>query len=106
MTVVAHDDVFLQGTEDGVWLSRAGAEGWVVLTKDQAIRYSPAELLALRRAGVRQFVLARGNLTAGQMADAFIKARPAIEGLLRRTQGPFIARLTKDGSISQVQHLR
>lgn len=105
MTVIAHDDVFPQGTEDRIWLARAGAEAWVVLTKDQAIRYSPAELAAIRRVGVREFVLTKGNLTSEQMADAFVAARPAIERLLQQERGPFIARVTKEGNISQVQYL-
>jgi PIN like domain len=105
MTVVAHDDIFPEGTEDRVWLARAGAEGWVVLTKDQAIRYSPAEREALRRGGVREFVMAHGNLTSAQMAESFVTARPAMEAILRRTVGPFVARVSKTGAISTVQRL-
>src|SRR5205085_2002480 len=55
MRVIAHDEVFAQGTADAVWLSRAGAEGWVVLTKDQGIQKRPNEFAAVVNARVRQF---------------------------------------------------
>ena len=106
MSVIAHDDVFPQGTPDTVWLTRAGQEGWIVLTKDQAIRYSEAELSALQRARVREFVLASGNLTSTQMAEAFIVARSAMESIAMRIEDPFIARVTRDGRVSRVRVFR
>ena len=39
--VIAHDDVFPQDTDDEVWLAEAGKRGWVVLMKDDRIRYRP-----------------------------------------------------------------
>jgi hypothetical protein len=42
-----------QGLADTDWLGDAGGNGWVVLMKDDKIRFPPAELEALTRAGVR-----------------------------------------------------
>lgn len=60
--------------------SGIGARGLPVLTKDTRIRYTPAELGALRRADVRLFVLISGNLKSEQMAEAFVRAMPVILG--------------------------
>src|SRR5262245_50184724 len=35
-----HDELFPQGTEDVVWLREAGANGWIVITRDDRIRYN------------------------------------------------------------------
>jgi len=38
LSVIAHDDLFPQDTDDEVWLRHAGERGWIVLTKDEKIR--------------------------------------------------------------------
>jgi hypothetical protein len=43
LDVRVHDDLFPQGTEDVIWLRDAGAHGWVVLTRDDRIRYNQLE---------------------------------------------------------------
>jgi hypothetical protein len=106
MDVVAHDDVFPQGTDDEIWLARAGAEAWVVLTKDQMIQKRPNQLNAVVNARVRQFVLVEGGLTASEMAAVFIQARKAMESLLKRREPPFIASISKSGTVSKRVHPR
>ena len=44
-----------QGLADTEWLRNAGTQRWVVLMKDDKIRYRPAELEALTAAGIRVF---------------------------------------------------
>ena len=65
-TVIAHDDLFPQDTDDEVWLKIAGERGWVVLTRDDRIRYRPAEQRALIEAGTAVFCL---NPSKGMTAD-------------------------------------
>ena len=48
LRVEIHDDHFARDAEDRVWLRDVGARGWVILTKDQRLRYRPLELAALR----------------------------------------------------------
>ena len=40
-----HDELFPQGTEDVVWLREAGSNGWIVITRDDRIRYNHKEKL-------------------------------------------------------------
>ena len=60
--VMVHDECFPAGSEDPVWLRRAGEERWVVLTKDSRIRYRSNEIQALLTSGTRSFVLVSRNL--------------------------------------------
>ena len=61
-----------ESVDDRVWLERVGAERWVVLMKDERIRYRPAERAALLDHGVRAFCLTNGNLPARAMAEHFL----------------------------------
>ena len=49
----------------------AGSRGWIVLTKDERIRYRPNERRALLRSGVRAFILTGRNSQA-KMGEVFV----------------------------------
>lgn len=55
-----------QRLDDQVWLRDAGNNGWIVLTKDDAIRRRPAERDALIEAGVRVFCLTSAQLRGSE----------------------------------------
>lgn len=75
--MLIHDDLFPQTATDVEWLSEAGKNHWLVLTKDERIRYRVGEIGALRKAGVKAFVLiARKDLTGQEMAEILVKALP------------------------------
>jgi len=101
-SVVAHDELFAQGTPDTEWLPEVGKQGWPVLSKDTRIRYTPPELEALGRARVRLFVLIGGNLRSEQMAEVFTKAKKRMARLLRKEKHPFLARISSLGTITRV----
>ena len=102
--VIAHDDVFAQDTDDEVWLAEAGRRGWVVLMKDDRIRYRPGERAMVLSAGVPCFCLnpSRG-MTGNEMADALITALPRILGIVAASpRGGYIKGVNRNG---QVRHL-
>lgn len=78
-----------QGLADEIWLRDVGARGWVVLTKDDAIRRRPAERDALIDASVRVFCLTAAQLRGAEQLARFAENR---ERILRRARqpGPFI----------------
>ena len=77
--MIAHDDVFPQDTNDEVWLREAGRRRWIVLMKDDRIRYRPGEQAAVLEAQVACFCLHPStDMTGEQMADAFEVALPRI----------------------------
>lgn len=101
--VMVHDECFPAGSEDPVWLRRAGAKGWIVLTKDSRIRYRRNEIEALLKFGVRSFVLVSRNLPGPEMANIFVKALPAIKKMCQEQAAPFIAHIHRDGAVVQMK---
>jgi hypothetical protein len=100
VTVEIHDHHFPQNALDEDWLSEVGERGWIVLTKDDRIRYRPAALEAYRRNKVRVFIFGSGEMKAQEMADAFIKALPRISRVVRNNPAPFFARISRIGLVS------
>jgi hypothetical protein len=99
-----HDDLFPQNAPDTVWLTEAGRQGWIVLTKDTRIRYRAIETTALRAAKVRAFVLtAKGDLSGQEIAGIFSKALPSIKKVCAKIAPPFIARLSREGHVSLIE---
>lgn len=77
-----------------------GQRGWVVLTKDQRLRYRPLEIAALRSSHARVFILTAGNLRGCEIAEVFLLALPRMCRILRAHAGPFVARIAKSGSVT------
>jgi PIN like domain len=88
---------FPKGTDDQTWLSLAGANRWVVLTRDKRIRYRRLERLALQAAQVRAFVFTGGNVTLGETAAILAGAIPEIRELCERDPGPFVYHIGRAG---------
>ena len=100
LVVEIHDDHFARDEDDRVWLQIVGERGWVVLTKDQKLRYRPLEIAALRASNARVFVLTAGNLRGTEIAGAFLAAIPRISRILRSRRGPFVARVSQSGHVT------
>ena len=97
--VEVHDDHFARDEQDRVWLQSVGERGWVVLTKDQKLRYRPLEINALRESKARVFVLIAGNLRGVEIGAVFLDALPRICKVLYEHPGPFVARVSKSGKV-------
>lgn len=100
LVVEIHDDHFARDEEDRVWLRTVGEWGWVVLTKDQKLRYRPLEIAALRASKARVFVLTAGNLRGIEITAVFRAGLPRICRVLHARTGPFVARVSKAGHIT------
>lgn len=74
---------------DEEWLHDAGLNGWIVLTKDDRLRYNSAEREALIAAGVRVFCLTNRHLSGAQQLQRFTDN---INRIIQRAEhpGPFI----------------
>lgn len=81
---------------DEVWLRDAGENGWIVLTKDDAIRRRPAERDALIQAAVRVFCLTNRNLRGAEQTKRFVSNRHRILRQARKS-GPYIYGVYADG---------
>ncbi len=101
-TVEIHNDHFPQDARDETWLLDVGKRGWVVLTKDDRIRYRATELAAVVSARVALFALSSGNLNGKEMAQAFVAALLRMTRVLAKHRPPFIAKVTRSGEVSIV----
>jgi PIN like domain len=103
VNVEVHDDHFPQDALDPEWLKAVGERNWIVITRDERIRYNEAEKQAIRRAKVRAFVLAaQGSLRAEMLADIFLQALPKIGRVVEREEPPFIAKISRSGAVTML----
>lgn len=65
------DDLFPQDAPDVEWLGKVGHQGWVVLTRDQRIRYNKVEREALFAANVQCFTLTSSGVTGEEAGARF-----------------------------------
>lgn len=104
LNVEIHDDHFSQNAQDPEWLTAAGKNNWIVVTRDERIRYRVAEKQAIRRAKVRAFVLsAQGDLRAEMLAEIFLKALPNIRRSVKQQKPPFIAKISRSGEVTVLE---
>jgi len=102
-TVIAHDEIFPDDTSDEAWLSEAGRKGWIVITRDDRIRYRPNEKEMMIESGALVFVLTGGNLTGSRCAEILEAALQEILTIARTQARPAIYRITSEGKISHVR---
>jgi hypothetical protein len=91
------------GTRDEGWLATAGAEGWIVLMRDQRVRYRTLEIQSLREARVGAFVLTAGQATAQATAVVILAKLPKILSIASSELKPFLYTLGITGAMSRVK---
>lgn len=100
---IAHHQRFAPACPDEEWMQVAGTEGWIVVTRDQAIRRKPNELKAFRAAKLIMFALASGNASAEDTAQLLVRLYPKMMGKVRVTQPPAMFSVTLAGGINLVK---
>ncbi len=101
--VELHDDHFPHDQDDADWLPIVGHRGWLVLTKDKAIRRRELEMQALMGAGVGAFILTATGLDGPSMASAFVAALPTMTRYAHTRVRPFVASVTAIGRVSMLR---
>jgi hypothetical protein len=96
-TVKVHADEFEHDAADADWLLEVGKRGWVVLTQDKRIRFRELERIALRRAGVRAFIVTANNVTGPTLAELLVRRLSEIVHLADSEPAPFIALVSREG---------
>ena len=88
-----HDELFAQGTEDVVWLREAGVNRWIVITRDDRIRYNQLEKQAVLAARLRFFSITSSSLTGEEAAALILSALDKMSRLCRQySKRGFIAK--------------
>jgi hypothetical protein len=92
LAVERHRDYFAPDAADEQWLALVGRKGWVALTHNSRIRYTPNEKQAAISHGVRLLVII-GQAPYPELAKSFVATRARIETFLQKHEPPFIAKV-------------
>ena len=88
-----HDELFPQGTQDVDWLREAGANRWVVITRDDRIRYNQLEKQAVIAARLRFFSITSSSLTGDEAASL----------ILQHSKRGFIAKISRGPDVKIIE---
>ena len=96
--VVHLTEVLRPEAEDTELLARVGSEGWYLVTRDDRIRYRPAESAAIREHRVGAFFMGGKNLRRCQLIQQLVRNWPRMKDLAARTRRPFAFRVPPTGA--------
>ena len=94
---------FASSTEDHVWLEGCGKRGWIVLNRDERIRYRRLEIEALRDHGVAAFCFTGGNVTARETAEIIVPLMQKFVNMAVSERKPFLYTFGRSGRPSLVK---
>jgi hypothetical protein len=102
-----HDELFPQGTQDVDWLREAGANRWVVITRDDRIRYNQLEKQAVVAARLRLFSITSSSLTGEEAASLILSALDKMSRLCRQhSKRGFIAKISRGPDVKIIETSR
>lgn len=96
---VVHLTEFLEpNAPDTEMLARVGSEGWCLVTRDNRIRFRPAESAAIREQQVGAFFMGGKNLRRCQLIRQLVRNWPRMKELAAKTRRPFAFRVPPKGA--------
>ena len=98
-------DHFRPDTPDTEWLEYIGKEGIFLITRDDRIRWNPAERRALLKFRVGAFFLGGKNLDRWSLVQQLVRNWPRIKELAENKNRPFAYRVPPSGSKLRLIHL-
>jgi len=100
---IAHNQRFAPAAPDDEWLTGVADEGWLIVTRDQRIRYKVNEQAAVVRARLWLFVFTQGGLPAAETGAILVDAYPAMVRLARRYRPPAFFSLHRSGRVTPLK---
>jgi hypothetical protein len=91
------------GAADEKWLALAAASGWLILMRDQRVRYRELEKHTLNQSGAGAFVFTKGQATAADTADIVCRLLPKFAKINRSERKPFLFSFGSGVTISRVK---
>jgi hypothetical protein len=101
VSVEPHHAHFAHDTPDDVWIAEVARRGWVAVTHNRRIRYTPNEVEAVFNSGLAMLVLI-GRANTSDLAANFARTLPRVERFLARHDPPFIAKVFRP-SASEIE---
>lgn len=100
---IEHGQLFPPASPDEIWLEGVAGKGWLVVTRDQRIRYKVNEQAAAVRAGLHLFVFTQGALRAAQTAELLVAAYPAMVRLAAIDRAPAFYSIQIGGHVARLK---
>jgi len=94
-------EFFPRGTLDKDWLPLPGGNGWPVLTKDKAQRFTPLEKARIIEHSLKIFAFSSGNLSGSEMAELLKTNLRRLDRIARKQPAPFVYSISKGGLSSR-----
>jgi hypothetical protein len=91
------------GAADEKWLALAATSNWVILMRDQRVRYRELEKRALNQAVAGAFVFTRGQATATDTAVIVCRLLRKFANIHRSERKPFLFSFGSGVTISRVR---
>ena len=95
--VVHLTEYYDQDALDPDWLKDIGAKGWILVTRDERVRWNPAEIQAIREHKVGAFFLGGKNRSRCQLIQQLVKAWPNLKETAAKTRRPFAYKVRASG---------
>ena len=92
LVVERHDDHFRHNTPDEEWLAEVSRRGWIAITHNKRIRYTPNELAAIIQHRVTLIVVI-GRPPMADLARAFVATSQLVQQFVSEHQPPYIAKV-------------
>ena len=96
--VIHLQEKFPENTDDVIWLKHLGENKMVLITRDEKIRWNPAERDAFRKHKVGAFFLSGKNLDRCRMIQQVVKNWPRIKEYARKSKPPYFFRVPSRGT--------
>lgn len=95
--VVHLREFFDQAEDDPVWLEHIGREGWILVTRDERVRYNPSESDAIKQHNVGAFFLGGKNRSRCDLIQQLVRNWPEMKRTAARERRPFAFRIRPSG---------
>ena len=99
LVVELHDDHLPEDAPDEDWISLAGRNGWIAITKDKNIRYRAFEIGAIKQHSAMIVVIRAKNTTGKDMAEILVKAKSKLQKFAFEHKPPFVIGIYRSGQI-------
>jgi predicted nuclease of predicted toxin-antitoxin system len=103
--VVHLQEKFSEDSADIEWLQYIGEKGLALITRDERVRWNPAEIAAIKKFKVATFFLGGRNLDRCRLIQQVVRNWPRIKEYCAKNQPPFAVRIPPTGSKFTQIHL-
>ncbi len=89
---------FDPSTDDSDWLEVIGTRGWFLVTRDERVRFRPAEISAIKEHNVGAFFIGGKNRSRCELIQQIVRNWPRMKEIANSTRPPFLYRIPPKGT--------